>query len=151
MTARFLPFLLCLALAGCGWFNWGQSEQVLIRSEDGGAGSPNQLVVADPRPRMPQVLGIQLDRTPYGAILTARGLPPRQGWWNAALVRVPDSQTPPGSIAYVFKAVPDPVPQPAGTQRSREVFAAARVPLADLTGANSVIVVAGQNQLSTRP
>lgn len=155
MTLRLLTLVLCLTLAGCGssWnpFNWGQREQVLIRTEDGGGGSPAMLTVADPRPRMPQVAGIQIDPMPTGAILTARGLPPQQGWWAAELVRVPAARTPAGSLAFVFKAVPAPTPQPAGAQRTREVVAAATLTRGDLTGVSRIIVAGESNQLSVRP
>lgn len=153
MIARLSLVVACLALTGCGasWNPFGQREEVIIRTRDGGAGSPEMLTVADPRPRMPRVVGIGLDPTPSGVILTARGLPPQQGWWDAALVPVPAARAPAGTRAFVFKAVPAPTPRRVGPERAREVVAAATLSRGDLAGVSQVIVVGAANQLSVRP
>jgi hypothetical protein len=152
---RLALLLSCLALAGCGssWnpFNWGQTEEVIIRSEGGDAGSPDMLTVPDPRPQMPRVVALSIDRMPTGAILTARGLPPRQGWWGAELVPVPAARAPAGTLAFVFKAVPAPAPQQVGTERSREVVVARTITLGALEGMSRIVVVAGENQMAIRP
>lgn len=152
----FLSLLLIPLVAGCGEsrlnpFNWGgRTQEILIRTPDGGAGNPSDLVTDDPRPLIDQVIGVQIDPTPTGAILTARGLPPTQGYWLADLVRVPPDRAPAGTLAFVFKAVPDPTPQPAGTQRSREVVVATTLSRGDFNGVNTVLVVADRNQMSAR-
>ena len=57
------------------WFGKSKSEQVQVV----------EAVPGDPRPLVQQVTALEVARQPGGAIIHATGLPPTQGWWEAAL------------------------------------------------------------------
>jgi hypothetical protein len=133
-----------LALAACGesrlnpanWFG-GSSEGGAVAVVD---------VVADPRPLVSEVTSLTIDRTPTGAIVRARGLPPTQGWWAAELVPV-DSEDP-ADVVYEFRVVPPPGPTPSSTPRSREIVVATFIPNQRLAQVRR-ITVQGQNSSRT--
>jgi hypothetical protein len=120
--------VLVMTLTACGRlresrinpFNWfGRGERVEttdvaapVKREDG------RQLVAD-------VTSLVIERTRGGAIIRATGLPPTQGFWAAELVPIEGSELESGDLEYEFLIFPPPRPQPASTQRSREITAAA--------------------------
>lgn len=135
---------VALLLAACGEsrlnpFNWfgGSTEEDTVAVVE---------VVTDPRPLVAEVTALTIDRTPTGAIVRARGLPPTQGWWAAELVPVETED--PADVVYEFRVVPPPAATPVSTPRSREIVVAAFIPNLQLAQVRR-ITVRGQNSART--
>ncbi len=146
---------LTLSLAGCGGgfsslnpLNWfGQAEEVpRITEADTAAGVEKP----DPRPLVAQVVGLEIARTPGGAIITARGLPPTQGWWDGELVPANGETPVSGTLSYDFRIVPPPVARRVGPPRSREVVVAHFVTTRGLEGVRAIEVRGRVNALIVR-
>ena len=99
--------ILALVLAGCGRmresrlnpFNWfGRSQETTVVATDPIVpGRPG-----DPRILVAQVTEMEVARHPGGAIVRATGLPPTQGWWDAALVAENNGEPVDGVLTYRF-------------------------------------------------
>ncbi|WP_095589280.1 hypothetical protein [Actibacterium ureilyticum] len=153
MKRPLIAALICtLMVAGCARvrdsrinpFNWfGQSEQ-----------SVNVAVVqqqpADPRPLVLQITDLRIDRAPGGAIVHAVGLPPRQGYWQAELVRARNVQAEPGVLVYDFRAWQPVTPTGTGTPFSRELTAARFLSDQDLAQVTTIVVRGQENQRLSR-
>lgn len=153
MTRPLIAALICtLLISGCASvrqsrinpFNWfGQSEQ-----------SVNVTVVqrqqTDPRPLVLQVTEMRIDRAPGGAIVHAVGLPPRQGYWQADLVRARGVQAEPGVLVYDFRAWQPVTRTGAGTPFSRELTAARFLTDQDLAQVRTIVVRGQENQRLSR-
>ena len=134
---------VALLLAACGesrwnplnWFGNSSEETVTVVE-----------VIEDPRPLVAEVTALTIDRTPTGAIVRARGLPPTQGWWAAELVR--EETESPAEVVYEFRVVPPLGPTPSSTPRSREITVAAFIPNIRLAEVRR-ITVRGQNSART--
>lgn len=144
--------LAFLGLAACGGFresrlnplNWfGQAapaESIVLTAEE----------AADPRPLVAQVLALQLERTPNGAILHARGLPPTQGYWDAALIEVESAEGEDSRRSYTFRLSPPLEPSASGTPFSREVTVALFLTNRELEPLRLITVQGAGNALSVR-
>ncbi|MFY0691600.1 MAG: hypothetical protein JXR14_06720 [Paracoccaceae bacterium] len=140
---------ICLTLSACGTirdsrinpFNWfgGDDEEARMTAVD---------VDADPRPLVDQILSLNVDRTPEGAIVRVIGVPRTQGFWEAELIPVASDN--PGEKVYEFRASAPPTPRAQGTQRSREIIAGAAIPAAELDGIRTIVVRGQLNQHSVR-
>ena len=119
------------------WFGSDSSEELLTTEPVGDT---------DQRPLIDQIISLQVDQTPEGAIVRAVGLPPTQGFWKAELVEV--EQDDPTVLAYEFRIVPPIERNPQGTQRSREILVADAVSTAELRGISQIVVAGRQNQRS---
>lgn len=154
-------------LAGCEsrlnpltWFSGPERPQTVVEPAAAGADgtSPDDpIAVRDPRPLVDQVAALRVEPRPGGSTLvTAIGLPPTLGWFEAALVpetAAIDGDPVPrdGVMAFRFVAVPPPQSRSAGTARAREISAGA-VLGPDATAATRTIVVRGaRNERSARP
>lgn len=149
------PFLVLFATAtlmmGCASvsesrfnpFNWfGESsstEQTVAASEE----------PSDPRPLVEQVTALLVEPTPSGAIIRATGLPPRQGWYDGALVPVSDGPVD-GVLAFRFRAFPPPDATPVSSVQSRELRAAIAVSQAELAATRVVQVIGASNIRTAR-
>ncbi len=148
-----LAGLVAMSVASCARisesrmnpFNWFGGDQ----------SSPETLPVAevavahDPRVVVDAVVAVRIERTPGGAILMATGLPPSQGYYDAALV--PDAErSAPGRLVYQFRAQPPVQPGPVSTPRSRELRAALFLTDQDLAGVREVQVLGAQASRSVR-
>ncbi|MCY4335141.1 MAG: hypothetical protein OXC60_10770 [Litoreibacter sp.] len=132
-----------MVLASCGRvaesrlnpFNWfGQSERETVVAD-----AP---IAQERRPLMTDIVSLNVERTPSGAIIKAVGLPPTQGFWDAELVRV---ETEDPSIAlYDFRVTPPLRRSAVSTQASREVIVATSLNNIALQTIRQ-IVVRGQN------
>ncbi|WP_372604782.1 hypothetical protein [Actibacterium sp.] len=124
------------------WFGKSKSEETVIVMPESG--------ILDNRPLVDDVLTLRVERTPGGAIITATGLPQRQGYWAADLVAEYDEKPVNGVLTYQFRTYPPAVPYPAGTQQSREITAAVFVTDQTLDGVRSIVVKGATNQRSSR-
>lgn len=148
MKTRLVIALSTAALlAGCGWgdsslnpFSWFRSEPEVRVAATATA------IPADPRPLVAQVLTVGVERTTSGAILTAIGLPPTQGYYDAELVALNDGRPLDGVLRYEFRASPPPASRPAGTQPSREISAAQALSANLLAGVARIEVIAATNR-----
>jgi len=141
-----------LVLTGCagiqrttsGFFNmFSSSDEVFV--------PPEVTEVSDPRPLVPQITALNIDRTPNGAIVRATGLPPEQGWFDIALVRTTRSGRPvDGVLTFTFRGVPPVGPKPASTIQSRELVAAVFVPNEILAETRLIRVAGALNSQSAR-
>jgi hypothetical protein len=121
------------------WFGRSQEQ----RAEATGTVAP-----ADKRPLVAQVLEMSIERTPYGAIVKAKGLSPMQGYYDAELVARPVDDK--GVLVYDFRLMPPPEPKPVGAQRTREVTAAAHLSVIKLEGIREIVVQGAENARSAR-
>ena len=81
---------------------------------------------------------------PDGAVISAMGLPPRQGYWEADLVEVSREG---GEMVFEFRVFQPLDPNPrVSTQRSREVLAGTALNRFDLAGIRSITVIGQQNR-----
>jgi len=139
-----------LVLTGCAtkmnpfnWFKRGSTEETLTELPD-----PN--VIIDSRGLVQQVVSLSIDKTPGGAIIRATGLPPTQGFWDAALVAENGEKPIKGVLTYQFR-----IEQPIDFQRvsnpqSREVVVARFVSNIKLQGVTQIRVVGATNARSSR-
>ncbi len=102
----------------------------------------------DQRMLVAQVLTLKVEKNLNGAIVRATGLPPTQGWWRADLVKV--DQEDDSRLVFEFRLYPPVVPQPAGTQASREVTVATALSNVQLEGITTIVVQGADNALSSR-
>ena len=135
-----------LALASCGFgqsrfnpINWFGPPRV---------GAPVAVYTApiDPRGLVATVLTLKVEPYPGGAIVRATGLPPTQGFWDAALVLLPNDGK--GHLVYEFRISPPKGQAPVGSQPSREVVVAANATEYQLQGITSIEVRSAANALS---
>lgn len=128
--------------------NWfGRPEQIAT-TPDRDALRPLVLpgdttTVVDGRSMITQVTDLQVDRTPTGAIITARGVAPSAGYFNAQLVH---TGTQSGVMTFEFRAEAPATP-PAGSGNALYITAATSVDLAGLQGVSAVVVVAQSGSL----
>lgn len=149
--------ILALVLAGCGRirdsrlnpFNWfGRSTETVTTAAAAEPVVPG--LPADPRLLVAEVTEMEVAREPGGAIVRASGLPPTQGWWDAALVAENGGDPVDGVLTYRFV-----VDQPRGatrvsTPQSREVTAAAWLSETRLAEVRQIVVLGAQNSRSSR-
>ncbi|MCU0801610.1 MAG: hypothetical protein MUD11_07515 [Rhodobacteraceae bacterium] len=149
---KSLPLLLiCVTLvAGCGGFrdsrlnplNWfGRSETVTTL-----APAPAE----DPRALVADVIDMQIDQLPGGAILRATGRAPTQGYWQAELVLREGPDQDPAAQIYDFRIFPPLTPTASGTPQSREVTVAVYLSDIDLAGLQSITVQGAANARAIR-
>ena len=147
-----------LTLAACGgfrdsrlnprnWFKRSAPETVTAEVPPG-----------DPRPLVDQVTELTITPMPGGAIVTATGLPPTQGWWEAELVRedaepkvdengtvtLPDESV----VTYRFLVQAPPGPRRTSTPQSRQVTAGAFLSDIKLSGVRKIVVLGAQSSRS---
>lgn len=137
-----------LILSACGesrlnpfnWFKKGESETVATTQ-------PNPF---DPTGLVTEVIELQIDKTPRGAIVYAIGLPPTQGYWGAQLLPINNGLPVEGILTYRFEVF-----EPIGfervvNQRSREVLAGTVVSNEDLQGVTAIRVLGASNSRISR-
>lgn len=123
-------------------FNWfGRSEAVAL--PQGAA-----VARADGRVLVSQLSALHVERNAGGAILRAVGVPPTQGWYQAALVPAPDSTAEDMIFEFVLKS--PAAGSRAGAPRSREIHAAYYLTNAQLAQLSRITVRGAENALSTR-
>ncbi|SMX34650.1 hypothetical protein [Actibacterium lipolyticum] len=154
MKKPLLPVLSAVLLIGaCSTvsesrlnpFNWfgGSTEETLSVSEVPAAPVERRWLVD-------QVVSMQIERVPGGAIVRATGLPTEQGYWEADLVAENNAKPQDGTLVFSFRAFPPPTVGPAGTQASREITAAVFLSDQSLANVRTIVVRGAQNQRSSR-
>ena len=144
--------IAAFALAGCGF---GQSRLNPLNWFGGDEESETVADVAIPddadrRPLMPVISSLTLERTPGGVIVRATGLPPVQGWHDAALVSDTRGRPEGGVLTFAFRARPPLTPTRVSTEQSREVVVARFVSDITLAGTREIRVVGAVNTRSVR-
>lgn len=147
MTLRILMALLLVAgLTGCGSrlnpFNWfGGDREERVQIDESGTDGP-----VDARGLVAEVIDLDVDAMPSGAIIRAVGLAPRQGYWEADLVLVSQEDR---ELVYEFRVYEPLDPNTrVGPPRSREIVAGTVLSRQDLAGIRSIVVLAQQNRRS---
>lgn len=123
-------------------FNWfGRSapvEKVLITDAE----------VADPRLLVDEVLSLDIEAFPGGAIIRAEGRTPTQGYWDAELVARPIETE--GVLIYDFRLLPPVERTDVNTQRSRQVAVAVSLSTIKLDGIREIVVQGARNARAVR-
>lgn len=151
MTRTIAALLIAaVAITGCGRirdskinpFNWfGGSKEEVVQVVDG--------VPQDPRPLVQEVTALEVARQPGGAIVTATGLPPTQGWYDAELIAEGNGTVKDGVLTYRF-VVNQPLElRRASTPQSREVTAAVFLSEIRLQSVSKIVVQGASNSRST--
>ena len=151
MTRTIAALLVAaLAVTGCGRirdsklnpFNWfGGSREEVTQIVDG--------VPQDPRPLVQEVTGLEIARQPGGAIVTATGLPPTQGWYDAELIPANSEEAEEGVLTYRF-VVNQPLElRRSSTPQSRELTAAIFLSDIRLQNVQKIVVQGASNSRST--
>jgi len=135
------------ALTACGGFsgklnpfNWfKRSAPVAVVQTD---------AAADPRPLVAEVIAMQVESYPGGAIVRATGLPPTQGYWSAELVPRPVDEK--GTLVLEFHVFPPVGAAAVVNQQSREITVAYNLSDIKLQQINEIVVQGGSNARSSR-
>lgn len=151
---------LSLVLAGCGsvresrlnpfnWFGGSEEGTATLTPKQGYGTDPNDF-------RIPVATVTRFEIAPAhgGAILTAVGLPPTQGWWDTELVAENDGQPVDGVLSFRF-LIAEPLRGTAAARRvstpqSREVTAATFLSNQKLAGVTQIVVTGTGNSRSVR-
>ncbi|MBC7157235.1 MAG: hypothetical protein H5U20_06935 [Rhodobacteraceae bacterium] len=159
MRAPLVALVAVLAVAGCGRlaesrlnpFNWFGNDEV---TPVAATPAPLSALANDPRPLVAEIAALEIDPLPDGALVRATGLPPTQGYWDAALIPAgageAEGQPVDGVLTFYFVAAPPPAPARVSTPRSRALTAAAFVSAQGLQGVSRIVVRAAGNEASTR-
>lgn len=145
-TPLIVALSLVLVLGACqsrlNPFNWfGRSapvEKVVLTEGE----------AVDPRLLVDEVLSLDIESFPGGAIIRAEGRNPTQGYWDAELVARPVDEN--GVLVFDFRVFPPVTDQPASTVVSREVVVATFVSDIRLAQVASIVVQGETNSLSPR-
>lgn len=141
--------LVLALLTGCGFgqsrfnpLNWsGGSRDVPAASAAGD-------VQTDTRPLMSDISGLSVEATQGGVIVTARGLPPQQGWFDGELV--PIGAVEGGRLDYAFRAAPPFEPTRVSTPQSREIVVGVFLSDRELRGVSEIRVTGTRNARAVR-
>lgn len=137
--------LACL-VAGCSLF--APSKPTADLSPKGGYPT----IANDWRGLVPEVTGLEVAPTTTGAIVSARGLPPTQGYWGAELVPENQGQPVNGVITYRFVLANPPAKSPdsqrVATPWSREVTAGAFINSTRFAQTTKVVVIGANGSRS---
>ncbi|MGJ8611150.1 MAG: hypothetical protein ACSHWY_08655, partial [Octadecabacter sp.] len=97
---------------------------------------------ADNRALVQSVVSLRVDRSPTGAIVTAVGLAPTQGYFNAELINRGIES---GVLVLEFRAQAPTALNVPGSDRSRQITAAYDIEASELAGIRSVRVQSASN------
>ncbi|WP_417699144.1 hypothetical protein [Pseudophaeobacter sp.] len=157
-----------LLLAGCGGWsdsrinpgNWfGKSKSTPVATAASGDVNPlipekTGLGIFD-RPEeedisLParQISELRVEPTPNGAIIYATAIAARQGGYDLALKRVPDTAA--DTLEYTFNVVYPEAGTPTGNEHSRTLRAAVTLSEQDLRGIRTIRVSGAENARETR-
>ena len=145
-TPLIVALSMVLVLGACqsrlNPFNWfGRSapvEKVLITQGE----------AVDPRALVDEVLSLNIESFPGGAIIRAEGRNPVQGYWDAELVARPIEKE--GVLVYDFRLLPPIERTDVSTKQSREVAVAVSLSTIKLDGIREIIVQGARNARAVR-
>ncbi len=155
----FLALAFVTTLSGCGFsesrinpMNWWDRtpEAPTLEPKLGYAKDPD-----DNRIEIAQLSRLELKKVHGGVVISAAGLPPTQGWWDADLMPVDGDDPVDGVLAFRF-VVAEPLPGTPERTRvlndgSREVTVAKFVSVYKLDGVREITVRAANGTRSLRP
>lgn len=155
-TATAALLAATLILAGCGGFrdsrlnpmNWfGRSAEgpATLEPEGGYAAARGDF-------RVParEITRMEVQRIQGGALLTAAGLPPTQGWWDAELVAENDGKPVDGVLTFRLLVAEPRVVSRVSTPQSREVTAGTFLSDQTLADVKQIVVLGELNSRSSR-
>ncbi len=123
-------------------FNWfGRDREDTVEVDEGA-------FQQDRRRFAEQIVSLNVDPTPEGAIIRAVGLPPTQGYWAAELVEI--ERDDPTQLVYEFRVARPLEPRRQSTQRSREIIAGEDVSTFKLSSVRSITVIGRANRRTVR-
>lgn len=141
-----IALLVVLGLAGCAsrlnplnWFGGDREQRIAVveTAEE-----------VDGRSLVAEIVSLDVVPNPGGAVISAMGLPPRQGYWEADLVEIGRDN---GELVFEFRVYQPVDPDTrVSTRRSREVLAGTALSRFDLAGIRSVTVIGQQNRRTVR-
>lgn len=99
------------------------------------------------RGRIAQIVALQIDRTPTGAIVRATGVASTAGQYNAELVRTGQAG---GVLTLDFRVSVPPAARTGGAQATRQITVAKILDSGDLAGVRTIRVQAAQNAREAR-
>jgi hypothetical protein len=146
---RSIAVLACLVmLAACGQsrlnpFNWFKRSAPVETTLVAATPEDARALVAD-------VLSLDIDALPGGAILRATGRTEVQGYWEAELVLREGPDADPAKPIYDFRAFPPVGRADVNTPQSREVTVAVYLSDIDLNGVTSITVQGASNARAVR-
>ena len=142
LAALMMVVLLGACQSRLNPFNWfGRSapvDKVLV----------TEVEAADPRLLVDEVLSLEIEAFPGGAIIRAEGRNPTQGYWDADLVARPVETE--GVLIYDFRLLPPIENTGVSTQRSRQVAVAVSLSTVKLEGIREIIVQGARNARAVR-
>lgn len=156
MASRIILIVTVFALvSGCARIsdsrlnplNWfGRGERV---ANDGSSGLlPRGYGAEDSRPYVAAITELKAEKLYDGAILRVTGITPALGYWDAELIKDPQSDE--GTLAYQFRMRPPLTTEIVGTKLQRQVDVAVKLTSQDLNGIKRITVRSASNTLSTR-
>jgi len=154
IKATLLGTAVLVSLSGCARIsdsrinplNWfGQSTQAPVTAN--GDIRPlvregRRTITVDGRTLVQSVSSLRVDRSPTGAIVSAVGIAPTQGYFNAELVSRGVEN---GVLLLEFRAQAPTAFNVPGTDRSRQITAAYDISSGELAGIRSVRVQSASN------
>ncbi len=149
--------MLTVALGACGFrqsrlnpFNWFGTSQQQAAPAQYDPVTGQKIVPQATVGMVAEVIDLVVERRPGGALVRATGLPPTQGWWNAALKAENGGKPVKGVLTFRFEIAPPPGQTPASTPQSREVTVATYLSDAQLDGVSQITVTGTQNARTSR-
>lgn len=154
MKTGLIAGIVILSLAaGCGrisesrlnplnWFGNSRAEATTLIPEDGGFGLPDTSV------QIAALTAMKVDRMPGGAIVTAEGVAPTQGFWEPELVEADAQEA--GALIFDFRVQRPYAQQPAGAVATRTISAGVFVSDLQLQGVRRIIVRGADTQRVAR-
>jgi hypothetical protein len=110
--------------------------------------SGRQLIVTDQRVPVQRITALSVDRTPYGAIVSATGEADSPGYFNAALVPLSIEN---GVLTLELRAEAPPDFEAQGPARSRQITVGYTLDPSEVAGLRSLRVTGAENSCSARP
>ncbi|HKL70850.1 hypothetical protein [Salibaculum sp.] len=107
-----------------------------------------QVIVTDSRVPVQRITALSIERTPYGAIVSATGQADSPGYFNAELVPVSVEG---GELTLELRAEAPPTFEAGRPARSRQVTVAYTMDAAQLATLRSLRVTGAGNSLTARP
>ncbi|MCK0138907.1 hypothetical protein [Aliiroseovarius sp. F47248L] len=146
MTSIVLGLTACGSTSNLNPVNWFRSDgvkEVAVIPEGG------FLEDQEYRGLVTDVVEVQVLRSTGGAIIRAKGLPPRLGYWDAQLVPENFERPVDGVLTYMFRISEPPYHTNAGRPKQREVLVGQFVSNTKLQGVRTIRVVGERNSRSS--
>lgn len=147
LTASLLALTACGGSASLNPFTWFSSngvEEVALIPEGG------FLEDRDGRELVAEVIELEVLRAQGGAIIRAKGLPPRLGYWDAELVPENFERAENGVLTYMFRIAEPRYRTQTGRPQQREVYVGHFVSDIKLQGVRTIRVVGANTSRSAR-